>query len=363
MRKYNSDWWASKPIVKRFGGLLSEQTAGESQWLQRERLHYVFDQITELLDDILIGCEASELTLLVTRSADSNALACKDAGARAIIVHIGLLEQLWSLIVRIAHAPTVRAIAYPFTLPDRSEGEGPSLDFVNWSLPNERTEFFLYVHLLMLEYIVLHEIAHHERGHLTLGVHNSKISLHDERLERTKACAMVRSDEAFSSRDLEFDADVYAIDLALLSLDAQFPFESDQWDQGEASGHLYQSLFAHLLVAQQLDEQSPPETFPSPTHLHPAPVYRALNYTNLLTHGFHQIAGGSFDAYREAHDQAWTEASYVAELEGGSEGIWHGENIAEGLLERFHVDEKLCHEAVSRLDAKMGLPRMGLSRE
>ena len=354
-----SDFWRRDLIVRRHGGVLDPRRATAHQRYLSEQLRYVLEFNVALLDGLDVGVDDGAYELLITDSAEPNALAYRRFERRAILVHIGLLESLWAVIARAAHEPRVLPASFPI---EASAATFPPLDPTDWTIPSARTEYLVQVFLYMLEYVLMHEFAHHVRGHLDLEPHRVA-ALQDERAARAEEMEPAPSGKpaAFSAFDLEFDADVHAGELALTALNARFPFENG-WPEADALEHVFLYVYAHLLVAQQLTPSTStpgsaiPST-PSATWRYPAPIYRAINYSNLVTHTLRRATGRESDeaAFVDAHDKAWSEASYVAEMDGRERGLWHGEDLAPGLMPRFAEHETRLFAAVRRIDALGGV--------
>lgn len=320
--------WNAHHFVKKCGGLLdfSQITDGEKVLL--ETLNSVVETNIQALKLKLPDLELEQVEFIITNGENRAAFAFQDDANQAVLIDMGLLRWFWERAVAVIHIPSVLPDFLAFSSKDSLEWLNPSVELVpapvDWDMPDERKDYCVEVFQHMLEHLVLHELAHHQRGHLDLvGGGEQFFALSETSIRALDWPSDDRQFE-FHLQDLELDADASALDLSIAALDGKFPRDRFDWEFDTISETLFLILFSQMLVTQLFDDRNLQET-DYPSNGHPAPVFRSINFSNLACRAFHSLAGGDWSAYKELHDAAWTEAGHVAEYFKLPFGRWHGE--------------------------------------
>ena len=345
-----SNSWRSDPIIRRLGGLIEAELLNSmDRWLV-EQLHHVYESNVNWLDSIIGGIEIAQIDLIITQGSMVNALAYRKEKQRAILIPMGLLRSLWKPIVEAAHSQSVLSEAFPFPSgePSSNSFSVPSEHPADWKIPADRCTFMMTTYCFMLEYILLHEMAHHTRGHLDeMSNQGLAVALIDEHRERQLP---ITAPNTGSHRDIEFDADAHGLNLSLNALNNRFPIESS-WDTNDALEQLFLLIFSQLLVAQQLDD--PEKSNQSrESDEHPSALYRCINFSNLATKTLYRLVGGDWQQYCDQHDAAWSEASFLAEHLGVQQRHWFGHDIEASYLSEYLIQEEDYFLVSEALDKK-----------
>ncbi|RYG90041.1 hypothetical protein EU803_15615 [Loktanella sp. IMCC34160] len=350
MRK--ADIWSKDIVVQDCGGLLAENSDWEGDAGLLYMVNHVFDTNKALLNRTRPELRVDDIAFLVTAGTGRRAIAYARDGARAIIVEVGLIRALWTRAASIAHLPGVLANAFPIAEDIDQSWMAESCDSVpgmsDWDCSGDRAEYCVDLFLHMLEYVVVHEIAHHVRGHLKLVNAETGLHLIDETEARTSKTPEVSAAEGFLVQDLEFDADAYGLELSLAAMDEKHPFAM-QWDQASATEWQFQLIFAQLMVAQVIDDARKADGAYSADG-HPAPLHRAINYGNLVSRSLQDLVGGPLQAYVDMHAVAWSEAGYVAKGLSYPKGRWHDDHGKEMATGDYQLLEERYFASSRRID-------------
>lgn len=319
-----------------------------------ETLFDVISTNVELLDYVRPEMELGQIKFVLSEDENKDAFAFQWGEEKTVSIDIGLLRLFWERAAIAVNLPTVFADYLPTDNQEPPVWLGPESDTVpamdTWQVCEDRKDYCIEIYQHMLEYLVLHELAHHMRGHLELiGPEQSYASLGEISARRVSA-AQSASRSAFNIQDLELDADAHALDLTVTALRAKFPESEHEWNYDAISETLFLLMFSQILVAQAFDEESA-EVEGHPLHKHPAPVYRSVNFANLALHTFYGLVGGDWADYKTLHDAAWTEAGYVAEFLGFPQGRWHGGESWVIVTKDYQEVEKRYFRATERVDA------------
>lgn len=342
--------WKNDPVIRSCGGLHTLSEDYEDDIGLIELLDQVFETNIDLLTELRPELKLDTIDLIVTAGTTCRALAYRCDRGRAIVIEVSLLRAFWTRIATIAHIPTVLSKVFPLDgVPSTAwlAADCPTVPCADdWQMRSERVDYFVDVMMLMLEYVVLHELAHHTRGHLDLMSGTPAIALIDENVAR---CRLPTQPAAgFALRDIEFDADAHSLDLTLCAMDAKFPF-AKAWASDEAARWQFQMTFAQILVAQLFDGDGRATCDNSPDG-HPASIYRSMNFANLAARTLHGLVGGKWETYRDGHDAAWYESSLVARHLDYPSRRWHNEEGIMLPIAEFAELERQYFESSERLD-------------
>ncbi|MEP4627150.1 MAG: hypothetical protein ABJR46_16535 [Tateyamaria sp.] len=350
----NIEAWSKNIVVQDCGGLLTDNSdwAGDAGLLHM--VEHVFDTNVDLLRRIRPELGTDDIDLLVTAGIGRRAIAYDHDGARAVILEVGLIRALWTRAASIAHLPPVLSNAFPINNDVDQAWMASTCDVVpgmsDWDCSEDRAEYCFDLFLHMLEYVVVHEIAHHVRGHLALVNTSTGLHLIDELEARNELPSSVTSKDDFLIQDLEFDADAQGLELSMAAMDEKHPFETD-WDSKSAREWQFQLIFSQLMVAQVIDVAAKRDADYTPDG-HPAPIHRAINYANLVSKSLHHLVGGPWDAYVNMHSVAWSEAGYVAKALAYPKGRWHDDHGKKMKTGDYHILEQRYFASSRRLDRR-----------
>ncbi len=218
----------------------------------------------------------------------------------AIVVTIGLVETIEDYIHRCLMSPTYLSDYLP----------KPNID----GLSEQRKDFGVHLVLNMIDFVIHHEIAHDIRDHLgILGEERGVAELG----ERVALHSIAHGDDLY--RFIEFDADIEALDLQMNEM-GKFANIAD-WPAAEMEDAFFLQMLAMLLICQILDQaHEPVQSFDARTH--PAPVHRAILYSDTMVTSFSDHYSAEPDWFANIHDQAWYEASMAAEAHELPERRW-----------------------------------------
>lgn len=319
--------WATDSLVKKFGGLFSAKNAGEGDLQLVELLQDVYRDNINLLHKARPELCLHEVHLVITAAETCSAFAYSIDDCKVVLINIGLIRSFWTKIATIAHLPDVLSELHPIQeciQPDWLISNNKKVPAaINWPGSEERTDFFIEVYTHMLEHLIMHELAHHMRGHLDLVNSIAGIAEIDEGEIRSAPWPPAGSESTFHIQDLELDADAHGLDLSVATLVEQFPNLVQKGNFENISQIIFLMIFSQILVAQQFDKSGRDPTNHL-LHEHPAPVYRSVNFTNLMCHTFEKLVGGTMENYSDICSAAWTEAGKVAEYFQFPYGRWHG---------------------------------------
>lgn len=201
------------------------------------------------------------------------------------------------------------------------------LDEARWPLAHN-------MFLQMLEYVVQHELAHVDRGHVGRASSGASLTY----LSESQALEAHRSGDK-GARNREFEADVWAVQLLL-----EERLKTDLSTQPPAAvlAHLRVTVSAWIMVLMALDKEAEPlERWALSTH--PAPVHRAMMIDEAFLDGIRNAFGYDQDEIREFLDDVWVTTSQVAERAKSIEGRWWGESTQlMGRDEFATVFEEFC---------------------
>ncbi len=343
--------WQADPVVRSCGGLHVPSADYEGDESLIGILQHVFETNIDLLTKARPELELNKIDLLVTSGLDHRALAYRCRLGQAIIVEIGLLRAFWTRIATVAHIPAVLSDAFPLErapsvawLSNDALVPGPD----DWDMPQARIDYCFDILMFMIEYVILHELAHHMRGHLDLLSGASPVSFIDEAKARRRLPKPVVTASGFLMQDIEFDADAHGLDQSLVAMNEKFPF-SARWSVEDASEWLFQMVFSQILAAQLFDRDGR-ALCDYASDGHPAPVHRSINYSNLAARTLHAVIGGDWETYRDSHDAAWYESSLVAGYLDYPAGRWHGERDPDLMIGNFPELERRYFGSSDRLD-------------
>lgn len=345
------EFWSSDPLVKSLGGLHYNHPNFEDDRSLIDKLEHVFNLNVDLIDQAHPDLEMTGVDLIVTSGLEHRAVAYAPKGRRAILVEIGLLRAFWTRVATLAHTPQVLSVAFPLKLDSKPLWMSQDVESVpgtdDWPITQERLDYCFDIFFYMLEYLVLHELAHHMRGHFDLEINKSRITKIDESSIGQRSGKTELGDNTFLLQDLEFDADAHGLDLSISSMAVKFPI--DTWEVENIVEWQFKLILAQLIVSQILDAEDK-ETSDYPPDRHPAPVYRAINYSNLLSRTLHRMMGGDWAPFRDMHDTAWSEAAMFARELGLAKGRWHNDEGVPFNTGDFLELEQRFFTASERLD-------------
>lgn len=337
------DRWNTDPLIQKLGGLLTPETTDHATNRLAGLAAHVFAVERDLLHQRDTDLGIDRIELLFVRTASACACAYHDIPGPVVVLSVGLLHRLFCHLALGAHLPTVLPLQDSDTIGNPfppHAGFRPDL-WDHWVMSADRVDEFYNIFTQMLAFVIDHELAHHIRGHLEIMKMQTGLSLISDDAE-----ARERERTDFLLQDIEFDADAMALNNMLLSMDQKHPF--DTWTPDEALEFGFQIAFAQLLVAQALDNNAAPTKRPGDRH--PAPILRAINFTNLVFRSLHDLVPGDWEPFRDMHDTAWGEASALAEWVGLPDGRWHGALIPESTFAYFLTVEARYFAAHYRIN-------------
>lgn len=259
-------------------------------------------------------------TVFVT-SDHATALVVVDRGKAAIVLFSGLARRLLQFAALYfvgwrQDGEDERDETYDTFL----DGIWPSLADV-WREHGLRESCWPFAHnmfLQMLEYVVQHELAHIDRGHIErqAGQEPRRYLSESEALS-----AHIAGDNAVRNR--EFEADVWAVQLHLEDLldDA----DRSQQPQNITFDYLRATVAAWMMVLMALDTDALSITA-SRRSTHPAPVHRAMMVDEAFLDGIGNAFGFEWEDIREFLDGVWVDVSGVAERAKLKKGRWWGKS-------------------------------------
>lgn len=278
MEKVSGAFWKRDTIVKSMGGYPDAETLSPVEETLIRWIEHVFEVNISLLDARDPDLDIGRIELVVSAGAIPNAAARLSGGRRAVIVSLGLLRTLWQFLTAAAHHPDVLSRAHPLhdtEIQWRDLLQNGLLPFEDWSMTEDRAEYFVDILMQMFDYVISHELAHLLRGHIDLLFPGQNFGFVDE------AAIYLDVSPGHASevlQDIEFDADANGLNQMLLSMDEKQPF-ADDWTADDGLEYAFQLAFAHILVMRALDVRDLPTD--RPTTEHPSPLFRAMNFTNL----------------------------------------------------------------------------------
>lgn len=199
--------------------------------------------------------------------------------------------------------------------------------WAHFGVASDRAELAENLFLQMLEFIVLHELAHVDRGHLEEMERSGQLAFVDE--------AIAASDKhlrTIAQRHREFEADIWTVQLAVDDFFNRNDGESFDAEQILAQYRI--TALAWLLTLMALDQKSL-SLEAHATRSHPAPVHRAM----LLDEALLEVLTGAFEIPehdgRDMLDRVWIELAKVAEHAGMGKGRWWGDTNRQMGLSSF----------------------------
>ena len=308
----------------------------------------------ELLERVSPELEFGQIEFVISQDENRDAFAFQLGEEKTISIDIGLLRLFWERAAIAVNLPSVFSEYMPTDnqeIPawlDANCGTVPAMN--SWQVSEDRKDYCIEIFQHMLEYLVLHELAHHMRGHLELILPNQSYAAFGELSARRPTVAPPALKSDFNVQDLELDADAHALDLTITALKSKFPEGEHVWSYDAVSETLFLLMFSQILVAQAFDDIGA-ATVEQPLHKHPAPIYRSVNFTNLALHTFYNLAGGDWNAYKTLHDAAWSEAGHVAEFLGFPSGRWFGGESWVIVTEDYQKIEQRYFKSTEKVDA------------
>lgn len=347
MEEASGAFWKKDPIVRSMGGFPDPQTLSPFEETLIRWSKHVFEVNTDLLDARDPDLDIGSIELVVSAGAKPNAAARLSGGRRAVIVSLGLLRTLWQFLTAAAHHPDVLSRAHPLhdtEIQWRDVLRGQVLPFEDWSMTEDRADYFVDILMQMFDYVICHELAHLLRGHIDLLFPGQNFGFVDEAAIYLDA-SPVHASEVL--QDIEFDADANGLNQMLLSMDEKYPFDVD-WTAADGLEYAFQLAFAHILVMRALDVRELPTDRPKTEH--PSPLFRAMNFTNLVFRSIQDLVPCDFEDTVRIHDTAWFEASEISKDIGFGYGRWFGEGHSEEEHKKFLESEARYFEATRRID-------------
>ncbi len=264
--------------------------------------------------------EKDDIGTVFITSEHATALVVVDRGKAAIVLFSGLARRLlqFAALYFVGWHQDGEDDAQE-TYKEFLDGIWPSLADV-WREHGLNESSWSFAHnmfLQMLEYVVQHELAHIDRGHIErqAGQDTRQYLSESEALS-----AHIAGDKAIRNR--EFEADVWAVQLHLEDL-----LEDADWSeqpQAVTFDYLRATVAAWMMVLMALDTDS--SIAASRRSSHPAPVHRAMMVDEAFLDGIGNAFGFEWDDIREFLDGVWVNVSGVAERAKLAKGRWWGES-------------------------------------
>ncbi|WP_105431428.1 hypothetical protein [Neorhizobium sp. T6_25] len=219
-----------------------------------------------------------------------------------------------------------------------------------------RAELGHNIFLQMLEFIVLHELAHVDRGHLEEMERSGQLAFVDE--------AIAASDKhmrTIARRHRKFEADIWTVQLAVDDFFNRNDGESFDVEQILAQYRI--TALAWLLTLMALDQKSL-SLEAHATRSHPAPVHRGM----LLDEALLEVLTRAFETPehdgRDMLDRVGIELAKVAGHAGIGKGRWWGDtNRKMGLssFERTASFSEIFPHAIRNLEVSLSRRRLARS--
>lgn len=308
----------------------------------------------DLLERVWPALELAKVQFVISNDENRDAFAFQNENRKTVSIDIGLLRLFWERAAVAVNLPSVFSEFMPAknnNIPDWLSDDCDTVPaMASWQVAEDRKDYCIDIFQHMLEYLVLHELAHHMRGHLELIRSDQTYAALGEISARRSSETNKTAKSDFNIQDLELDADAHALDLTVTALKAKFPDNRHDWNFDTISETLFLLMFSQILVSQAFDDIDQTQGH-RPLDLHPAPQYRSINFTNLAVHTFHSLAGGEWEKYRELHDAAWTEAGHVAKFLGFPSGRWFGGDKWALVTDQYQAVEQRYFKATQMVDA------------
>lgn len=344
-------FWRHVPQITKFGGLVDPGYLSEHYRMLCGMVAHFFLETQSTFSDDYFADRIANVALVFIEDEKANARAIEHDGARCIALNLGLLRQLWALFHMGLSAnsflddhldcPVDAAGSGQHDLPATHWQQEPPAE---WS--ESRRELLHGLFSRALDFLVFHELAHHTRGHLDLVQAQFGLAIIDE---ADNADNDDEDDADQTIRHIEFDADLHAIDMMLISLERERPFES--WLKGQSDQQYFLLALAILVVLQAFDlPHAQIDTFYRRSH--PAPVHRAMRLVSALSKSFARIFGWDEAQRLREHDHVWYHGAQLALQLGMPKGRWHGSHTKDMGHQRFKIEEAKYLEFAEALDRK-----------
>lgn len=261
-----------------------------------------------------------DVTFVLVEKSGINALAYSERGYDLVVLQTGMFEAMQDKIELSIQNESFLARYLPTNNSPQSgafsflTAEGKPADQLN-----QRSLWALSFLSRAIDFILHHELAHLGREH------HRRLAKHGAGLCIDEALAMSEGGIVGQTRwMLELDADIVAIDMMLVSMNAERPIS--EWGREQLEDEFFNILLTALLVCQLLDRDSY-EMASYAGGCHPAPVVRAALLGRVLRYTFEKFDRVDPDGLLNLHDQAWWEASQVAKASGLRKGRWWGRDM------------------------------------
>ena len=349
-RKYLDDawpFWCEHAIVKQSGGLIDPgYLDAHDRMLCNMAAHFFFEAKTTFSDDYFAD-RIEHLSLVFIDNDTANARAIEDAEKCCIAVNLGLMRTIWALFHMGLSSDVFLAdylscnVGGRLTDRDLSKAQWQQEIPVTWS--EERQTLMHDLFARSLDFLILHEIGHHTRGHIDLLNQQMGFAFIDE---ASNASLGHGSLDALK-RNIEFDADLDAIDMQLMTMDRDRAFST--WSSGQASDQYFLLSLAILATLQMFDLlHTAIEAQYGQSH--PAPVHRAMRLVSALSRSFAELFQWTEEQRTREHDGVWYHGAQLAELLGMPEGRWRGSHSNDMGHDFFIEEEAKFLEFARNLD-------------
>ncbi len=334
--------WRRDALIRSHGGLVDPTKLETFDSVACATLRTLYIEVRTLNRPTYYGDRFDRLSLFYVGNEAANALALERRGNRGIAVFLGLPRRLWSAFhLGLSNSGFLRdcfdSEAVPLSAPaDRALLCGSDLLFTPENWPSERVDALNDLFDRALTFLLCHEIGHHLRGHLELVRDHLGFDVVDE----LRGAAASGPDHRLL-RMIEFDADIEAADLILLSVLDQAKVNGWSTDKTKAQG--FQWMVAVITVFLVFDL----EQLPNASHYqgsHPAPVHRAIITAGAFSRTFAREFGWTEEEREFFEDSAWEAVSDIAEQLGLIESRWWGTETAAMDLDLYKHEEKLFLE-------------------
>ena len=187
------------------------------------------------------------------------------------------------------------------------------------NLPKDRKALFFDLFLRAVNFLILHEWAHHARSHIEFLKNKTGFNIIHEAFSRSKKTGGLLN----LKRNIEFDADVHAIDILTELIDEEVG--SITPTPGQISDEFYRQALAIICLFQLFDikhdsiDQQYEES-------HPPSVHRAMLCVHALATSFAEKYGWSKAQRIDEVDKAWYASSQLAAFNAFPKGRWHGDS-------------------------------------
>ena len=340
------DAWLDVPVVRRAERpLVIEAGQQPPQWLLH--MESVLAIARKSMQSAGYGNRFEGIEFRTVGNVRPNAIALRCQEQGLVLIQSGLFDAICAKIERAVRNPAF----LPDYLPIAASPGAARFSFAD-GLPNEahaepRARWAFSFLRRTVDFVIHHELAHLTRNH------------HDLLPNRTTTLAIEEALAASSTgrgthrrRMMELDADATALDMMLMEINAEHPLAD--WRPDDIEDEYFNTLLAVIVLCQVFDHDHQPLE-PQQKRTHPAPVLRAIRFGEVLHATYEGQSLGDPVRMYGIGDQAWWEASTLAEADGLLRGRWWGDDMADvpqSLVDHYRDAHIRFNDAMERILAR-----------